>query len=49
MYEHSDYLREKAARYLELAKKEDNSLLKRNSSSWRTYAKRSPMIWTTGA
>jgi hypothetical protein len=28
MYEHSDYLREQAARYLELSKKEENSLAK---------------------
>jgi len=28
MYEHSDYLREQAAKYLELAKKEENSLAK---------------------
>ena len=28
MYEHSDYLREQAAKYLELAKKEENSLSK---------------------
>ena len=29
MYEHSDYLREQAAIYLELAKKEENSLAKK--------------------
>jgi hypothetical protein len=29
MYEHSDYLREQAARYLDLAKKEENSLAKK--------------------
>ena len=29
MYEHSDYLREQAAKYLELAKKQENSLAKR--------------------
>ena len=31
MYEHSDYLREQAAKYLELAKTEDNSLSKKES------------------
>ncbi|MFZ2081157.1 MAG: hypothetical protein WAV38_31820 [Xanthobacteraceae bacterium] len=29
MYEHSDYLREKAAKYLELAKKEEDSFAKK--------------------
>ena len=29
MYEHSDYLREQAAKYLELAKKQENSLAKK--------------------
>jgi hypothetical protein len=29
MYEYSDYLREQAARYLELAKKEESSLAKK--------------------
>ena len=29
MYEHSDYLREQAAKYLELAKKEENSFAKK--------------------
>jgi hypothetical protein len=29
MYEHSDYLREQAAKYLELAKKEEDSFAKR--------------------
>jgi hypothetical protein len=28
MYEHSDYLREQVAKYLELAKKQENSLRK---------------------
>jgi len=49
MYEHSDYLREQAAKYLELAKKRKIHLLKANSSNWRRYAKTLPMIWTTGA
>jgi hypothetical protein len=29
MYEHSDYLREQGAKYLELAKKQENSLAKK--------------------
>ncbi len=29
MYEHSDYLREQAAKYLELADREENSLAKK--------------------
>jgi hypothetical protein len=29
MYEHSDYLREQAAKYLQLAKAEDDSLAKK--------------------
>ena len=49
MYEHSDYLREQAARYLELSKRKKISWLKRNSSNWRTYAKKLPMIWRTVA
>ncbi len=47
MFHYSDYLREQAVKYRELAEKAEDPSSSKSSSNWRRFVRRSRIISTT--